>query len=259
MDSIGESIKKIESLSGTLNAAMEKVNNASRKGDENATESLNEVESGVQTGNRITQKAGESSKYAGSAQSNMASINDSMKFSIDKINALRETSQKIIEFIKIIQDISSKTNLLSINASIEAAHAGEAGRGFKVVADGIRELSTISQNSALSIKNAVQEINTLIQETTNSFTATEKDIESGTKTISELLTFVDDIASAINQLMSFINTIEKTAATTSQLVGDQNKSVMEISSIGQELSAIADKLTREFGRIINAIKHTDMG
>jgi methyl-accepting chemotaxis protein len=158
-----------------------------------------------------------------------------MTFSLQKIEALKVTSEKIIEFLKIIEDISSKTNLLSINASIEAAHAGESGRGFKVVADGIRELSTISQESALSIKNAVQEINGLIQETTSSFSATEKDIESGTNTISALLTFVDEVASAINQLMSFVNTIEITATTTSKLVGEQNVSVTEVSSIGQEL------------------------
>jgi PAS domain S-box-containing protein len=259
MNSIEETIKKIDSLSGTLNTAMEKVNNSSQKVDENASESISEIENGVQTGNRVSQKAGESSKYAGNAQSNMKSINDSMKFSVEKIYQLDEKSQSIIEFIKIIQDISSKTNLLSINASIEAAHAGETGRGFKVVADGIRELSKISQDSAVSIRNAVNEINSLIKETTSSFDATEKDIESGSNTISELLNFVGDIASAINQLMSFINIIEKTAFTTSQLVGEQKESIKEVHNIGQELSEIAKKLTLEFDRIINAIKHTDMG
>ncbi|MDR0473515.1 MAG: methyl-accepting chemotaxis protein [Treponema sp.] len=259
MNSIEETIKKIDSLSGTLNTAMEKVNNTSLKVDENASESLSEIESGVQTGNLVSQKAGESSKYAGNAQSNMKNINDSMKFSVENISQLAEKSQSIIEFIKIIQDISSKTNLLSINASIEAAHAGESGRGFKVVADGIRELSKISQDSAVSIKNAVNEINSLVKETTSSFDATEKDIESGTSTISELLSFVGDIASAINQLMSFINIIQKTASTTSRLVGEQKESINEVHNIGQELSEIAKTLTFEFDRIIKAIKHTDMG
>jgi methyl-accepting chemotaxis protein len=259
MDSIGETIKKIDLLSGTLNTTMEKVSNASQKVDGNATESLSEIESGVQTGNSVTQKVGESSRYAGNVQSNMKNINDSMKFSFEKIVQLGEKSQSIIEFIKIIQDISSKTNLLSINASIEAAHAGESGRGFKVVADGIRELSKISQDSAVSIKNAVNEINGLIKETTSSFDATEKDIESGTNTITELLTFVNDIANSINQLMTFINMVEKTASTTSELVGEQKKSVKEVHSIGQELSEIAKELTVKFDRILNAIKHTDMG
>ena len=259
MDAIGETIRKIDSLSGALNAAMENVNNTSQKVNGNATESLSEIESGVQTGKSVTQKTGESSRYAGNVQSNMKNINDSMKFSFEKIVQLGEKSQSIIEFIKIIQDISSKTNLLSINASIEAAHAGESGRGFKVVADGIRELSKISQDSAVSIKNAVNEINSLIKETTTSFDATEKDIESGTNTITELLTFVNDIASSIDQLMTFINMVEKTASTTSELVGEQKKSVQEVRSIGQELSEIAKELTEEFDRIINAIKHTDMG
>jgi PAS domain S-box-containing protein len=259
MDSIGETIKKIDSLSGVLNSAMEIVNGSSQKVDENSAKSINEIESGVKTGTQVAQKTGESSRYAGNVQSNMANITDSMKFSIEKIGLLQKKSLSIIEFIKIIQDISSKTNLLSINASIEAAHAGESGRGFKVVADGIRELSAISQNSALSIKNAVEEINALIGETISSFNATEKDIVSGTNTISELLTFVNDIANAVDQLMSFINKIERIATTTSQLVGEQNESVTEVSSIGQQLSEIAKELTLDFEKVFQALQHKDMG
>jgi methyl-accepting chemotaxis protein len=213
----------------------------------------------VKTGIQVSEKTGESSTYAGSVQNNIKNINESMQFSVEKIYALREKSATIIEFIKIIQDISSKTNLLAINASIEAAHAGDAGRGFKVVADGIRELSKVSQDSAMSIKNAVQEINGLIQETTTSFSVTGKDIESGTNTISDLLTFVDDIAGAIADLMQIINSIEQTAATTAQLTGEQNESVTVVGNVGQELSEIAKTLTLEFDRVFKAIQHTDMG
>jgi methyl-accepting chemotaxis protein len=259
MNSIGQTIQKIDSLSDTLNAAMDKVNSISKKVDGTAAESLEEVRDGVQTGNRVNQKTGESSTYAGSVQDNMKNINESMNFSVDKISALKHKSETIIEFIKIIQDISSKTNLLAINASIEAAHAGESGRGFKVVADGIRELSKISHDSAMSIKNAVQEINSLITETTASFSVTGKNIESGTNTISELLTFVDDIANSMKDLLHIINSIENTTAVTSQLLGEQNESVAVVSNVGHDLSEIAKKLTLEFDRVFKAIQHQDMG
>jgi hypothetical protein len=259
MNSIGERIKKIESLSVTLSGAMEKVHSTSKKVNGNAAESLDEVRDGVKTGVKVNEKTAESSNFAGSVQTNMKNINDSMKFSIDKISALKEKSETIIEFIKIIQDISSKTNLLAINASIEAAHAGESGRGFKVVADGIRELSKISHDSAMSINSAVQEINSLITETTNSFGVTEKDIVAGTDTISELLTFVNDIAVAVRDLMQVIHSIENTSTITSQLIGEQNESVDAVSNVGQEFSEIAKKLTVEFDRVFNAIQHKDMG
>jgi hypothetical protein len=59
--------------------------------------------------------------------------------------------------------------------------------------------------------------------------------------------------------MTYINIIEKTVITTSQLVGEQKILINEVHNTGQELSEIAKKLTLEFDRIINAIKHTDMG
>jgi hypothetical protein len=259
MNSIGQTIKEIDSLSDTLNVAMDKVSSISQKVNGNAAESLGEVKEGVQTGIRVSEKTEESSTYAGSVQINMKNINESMNFSVEKISTLKQKSETIIEFIKIIQDISSKTNLLAINASIEAAHAGESGRGFKVVADGIRELSKISHDSAMSIKNAVEEINGLIHETTASFNVTGKNIDSGTNTITELLSFVNGIAGAMKDFMHTINSIENATTASSQLIGEQVESIAVVSNVGHELSEIAKKLTLEFDRVFKAIQHTDMG
>jgi methyl-accepting chemotaxis protein len=259
MSSIGQTIKTIDSVSNSLIDAMKKVTGISQKVNENSHESLDDIKKGVQTGGSVSEKAGDSSRYAGSVQDNMKHINDSMKFSVEKISSLKEKSESIIAFIKIIQDISSKTNLLAINASIEAAHAGESGRGFKVVADGIRELSQVSHDSAQSIQGTIKEIHGLITETTASFNDTEKNITAGTNTISELLTFVNDIAKSIQDLMYVIHTIENTAATSSELIGEQNESVTVVSNVGNELSDIAKKLTRECDTVFKAIQHTDMG
>jgi methyl-accepting chemotaxis protein len=238
---------------------MGKVNNSSQKVNKNSNESLNDIKKGVETGNSVGEKAGESSHYAGSVQANMKNINESMKFSIEKISSLKEKAENISGFIKIIQDISSKTNLLAINASIEAAHAGESGRGFKVVADGIRELSKTSEDSAKSIQSAINEIHSLINESTASFNNTERNIEAGTTNMSGLLRFVNDIANSIKELMYVIHAIESTAATSSELVGEQNKLVTDVSNTGNELSEIAKKLTGEFDTVFRAIQHTDMG
>jgi PAS domain S-box-containing protein len=259
MNSIGQVIKKIESVSDSLIDEIGKVNNLSQKVGENTSETLNDIEKGVDAGNNVSGKAGDSSQYAGIVKGNMKNINESMKFSVDKISSLKEKSEKIIGFIKIIQDISSKTNLLAINASIEAAHAGESGRGFKVVADGIRELSKTSQDSAQQIQGAVMEINSMIDETTGSLNDTEKNIESGTNTISDLLNFVNDISSSIKDLMNVIRTVESAATTSSKHVEEQNESVTEISNVGNELYKIAKELTHEFDKVFKAIQHTDMG
>ncbi len=255
MNSITETIQQLDMVSGNLNTAMEKVRDFSHKVSKNSAEALASVEQGVKAGGSVRSKTGESGKYAGSVQENMKNMNMSMKFSIDKITDLKLKSELIVEFIKVIQDISSKTNLLAINASIEAAHAGEAGKGFKVVADGIRELSKNSEDSALSIRTIIGEINELVNDATSSMNVTEKDIESGTNTISGLLSFVNEISASINELMNMIHTIESTAGTTSEMIGAQNQYVSDVSNVGNELSAIAKQLTKEVYKIIN---HTNM-
>ena len=256
INSIGEIIKNIDTASTKLNDAMEVVNSISQKIKLNTSDSLNDIKTSVQT---TSGKAGESSKHIGGVQENMKNINESMKFSVEKITSLKHKSEMIAEFIKMITEISSKTNLLAINASIEAAHAGESGKGFKVVADGIRELSKNSNESAQSINNTVKEINDLIKEAITSFNVTEKDVKSGSNNISELLIFVNGIADSIRELMQTINALDAATAQTAHLIVEQNESVTGVNSISHELSDIAKKLTYEFDAVINAIQHKDMG
>ena len=259
MVSIGEIIKKIGAEADNLSASMEQVNSASEKLSEKSAETLADIKTGVQVGINVGQKAGESSKYIGNVQHNMTDINSSMQFSVDRVSSLKEKSEMIVEFIKMIQEIASKTNLLSINASIQAAHAGEAGRGFKVVADGIRELSKNSNESAGSINNTVKEIMGLITEVTTSFDATENNIESGTKIISELLVFVNDISNSVRELMTMISAIERTTHSTSEYINEQNSLFVEVRRVGKELHGIAKTLTEEFNTVLKAIQRTNMG
>ena len=84
-------------------------------------------------------------------------------------------------------------------------------------------------------------------------------IESGTRTTSELLTFVNDIASSMQELMALIRTIEDAATVSSHHIGEQNKSVTEVSNVGKELADIAKELTLEFDTVFKAIQHADMG
>ena len=258
MDSIGGIIKKIDTQANSLSAAIVQANSASQKLSDESARTLADTKTGVQTAMAAGKKADDSSKYIGNVQHNMDNINSSMSFSADKTLSLKDKSETIVELIKIIQEIASKTNLLSINASIQAAHAGEMGRGFKVVADGIRDLSKNSHESANSIDNTVKEIIGLIKEVTSSFSVTEKNLESGTSTISELVVFVNDISDSVKQLMTMISAIERATNSISGHIVEQNSLFAEVSSIAKELSSIAKTLSQEFDVVFKAIQRTDM-
>ncbi|MDR0444270.1 MAG: methyl-accepting chemotaxis protein [Treponema sp.] len=259
MDLIGQFIKSIDSVGTNINTAIERVNFIDAKVNEMAHESLSNVKNGVKAGNSVYEKVEYSNKYVGSVQANMKTINESMLASVEKIKTLKAKSETIIQFVTVIQDISAKTNLLAINASIEAAHAGESGRGFKVVADGIRELSKNSNESAQSIKKTIQEVNSLINETTTSLNTTEKDIESGSDHIGELLGFIAEIDNAVKMLLETISAIERAASATAELDEEQCASTESLTKAGKELTFIAEKLTHEFDVVFKAFRHEDMG
>ena len=258
MNSIGSLIKGIESASSSLIAVIGNLEDISKNVNDKAQESLENIKTGMKAFADVNNKVDQSSKYAGEVKTNIHTINNSMKFSVDKISALKAKSEMIIEFVAVIQEIAAKTNLLAINASIEAAHAGESGRGFKVVADGIRELSKSSNESADSIKNTIDEISKLIKETIISFNTTEKNVDDGSNNISELLGFAGEIDSAAKILMNNMDTIENAVTSTSSLGSAQSQRVGEVEKVGNDLSDIARNLKEEFDKVFNAIKKTEM-
>jgi len=255
MDSISKSIQDIEKDSSKLDAAIERVSSVSEKVKDNADRTLDGVKTGVQAGGGVSEKAKEGTKHAVSVQSGMETINKSMQFTVEKILGLKKNADAISKFVTVIQDIASKTNLLAINASIEAAHAGESGRGFKVVADGIRELSKNSTESAQSIQGIIHEMNGSVGAASSSLNVTENDIELGTQKIAELLTFFSEIDVAVKLLLDTMGRIEKAAFASSEVVSEQNASVEEISAVGHDLSGITQKLT---GEVYQMIGHTKM-
>ena len=259
MDNIGEIVGNIETDAGHLSSAISKAENISQTVNEKASESLENIKIGAKIGNETSIKAGQSSKYADNVRENLNTINDSMKLSHDKILSLKKKSESIIEFVKVIQNIALQTNMLAINASIEAAHAGDVGKGFSVVADGIRELSKSSSESAQSIENTIQDIIALVQETISSFSTTEEDLEVGTKNISELLVFVGEINKSVKELLGNMDVIENVASLTSKLGNEQSTMISEIHTYGLDLSKIAETLTSEFERVSNAVQRKDMG
>ena len=81
---------------------------------------------------------------------------EKMKQMTDAMNKIHQTSQQVVGIIQTIEDIASQTNLLSLNASIEAARAGDAGRGFAVVADEIGKLALESSKAASTTKELIE-------------------------------------------------------------------------------------------------------
>lgn len=172
------------------------------------------------------------------ARTNMLIINET----IQEIEELDKESQAITEIVNVIDSITEQTNLLSLNASIEAARAGAYGRGFSVVADEIGKLAKGSMDASGEIKEIIDNI----KKKTAKAVVTVRQTEAISRTSEESLTsvvalfhningYVDNLAVKLDKIMGSISNMEKAKV-------DTLNSVESISAIAQETSAASEEV-----------------
>jgi methyl-accepting chemotaxis protein len=150
----------------------------------------------------------------------ISKISDFINETNKNFNSLSLNSEKIHSFTQIIADIATQTNLLSLNASIEAARAGDAGRGFAVVAEEIRKLSDKTSKSANEIKN----INEIIFSDTKILTNSIKD---GSKNVNSIINIANSSKDNLDMITNKVNTLKDTMNEISAFSEEQNISISQ--------------------------------
>ncbi|MBN1798004.1 MAG: methyl-accepting chemotaxis protein [Spirochaetales bacterium] len=198
------------------------------------TENINSVNKNTQNARHITNKLEDSSQQGSSAVTN----------TIEAIHDIAVFLKKVKEAIEVIGTISSQTNILAMNAAIEAAHAGEYGKGFAVVADEVRKLAELSTESAQEILTIMHAMEEKIERTV------ELSQQSGTS----LSSIIDGMQNSTNLVTQIAETMSE-QARGADYIRDSFTNLLQVTEELKEFiaqqSMVSDKLKNEMTRFID--------
>ncbi|MFD1737456.1 methyl-accepting chemotaxis protein [Bacillus salitolerans] len=185
---------------------------------------------------QATEKAKEGGKFVDNTVKQINEISRSVTQSGEVIKTLDKRSQEIGEITKVISGIAEQTNLLALNAAIEAARAGEHGKGFAVVADEVRKLAEQSQISSSQISNLIKEIQQDMVLSNQSIEQVSIDVKDGLNIVRQTEVNFKEIYQYMEKLSGEINDMAATAEEVSASTQEVSATVVGITTISNETS-----------------------
>jgi methyl-accepting chemotaxis protein len=196
-------------------------------------------------------------------------ISEVVKKSADTVQTLGQNSDKIGEIVQVIDDIADQTNLLALNAAIEAARAGEQGRGFAVVADEVRKLAERTTKATKEIATMIKEIQKDTTEAVDSMQEGTKEVEKGKVLAHKAGESLKQIISGTEQVVDMVSQVASASQEQSSAVEQISKNIESISSVTtqsasgvQQIAKAAsdlNRLTENLQDIVSKFKVEDGG
>jgi len=243
-----EQLREIRETGQSVLDMASRINDVSAQAQESsqvARQSLTAAESGLQA--------------VQNAIGGMNSIRDQIQETSKRIKRLGESSQEIGEITELISDITEQTNVLALNAAIQAASAGEAGRGFSVVAEEVQRLAERSGDATRQISALVKAIQTDTQDAVAAMERSTQGVVEGAKLSDSAGTALSEIDSVSRRLAELIEQISKSAireAASANVVADNIKHIFAVTEQTGEGTRSTATQVRELSRMAEELRQS---
>jgi methyl-accepting chemotaxis protein PixJ len=184
----------------------------------------------------------------------IVAIRDNVSATAKKVKHLGESSQKIFTVVNLIKNFAEQTNVLALNASLEAARAGEEGRGFAIVADEIRELAQQSAKATDDIEKLISSIQRATSEVVTAMEVGTEQVVSGSKLVDETRLGLNQIVTANAQIYRVVQAIAQATVEQAQNSEIVTQSMAEVATIAQSTANSATNVSVSFEKLIAVAK-----
>jgi methyl-accepting chemotaxis protein len=272
---IQDKVDEVSNVAISVSAASEQVvkSSASQSSSTSAmaasveemTVSINTVSSSAGEAQDMSRQAGETANEGGRiierTTSRMGEIAETVAKASEVIRALGDESQQISSVVQVIKEVADQTNLLALNAAIEAARAGEQGRGFAVVADEVRKLAERTAQSTGDISTMVGKMQVSAREAVEEMEQVVQQVSEGQALAGEANDRISAILEGANKVSDAVTEISNALKEQSQASMDIARHVESIAQMTDENSAAAEKSAsnvrqlEQLARDVNATLH----
>ncbi|MBZ0223763.1 MAG: type IV pili methyl-accepting chemotaxis transducer N-terminal domain-containing protein [Dokdonella sp.] len=237
-DAAQHQARQISSASVAINEMARSIDNVSKSSAESAD-----------VAQRSVQIAANGAQVVRQTIEGMDSIRDQIQETSKRIKRLGESSQEIGAIVELINDLSEQTNILALNAAIQAASAGEAGRGFAVVADEVQRLAERASGATKRIETLVQTIQSDTNEAVSSMEQTTSEVVSGARRAEDAGQALGEIENVSNNLASLIQGISTSARQQSAAATNISSTMNVIQEITSQTSVGASQTAESIGNL----------
>ncbi len=225
---------------------------------EESTASVTQMIASIDSVTKITDKRRDATDRL---VSTVSTGGEKMRAAFDLVAAINESVDSIMEITGIISGISTKTNMLAMNAAIEAAHAGDAGKGFSVVADEIRNLAEASAVNSKEISvllkgivDRISEANQAGDETSAAFGAIDSEVRELRSSLGEIFANMSELRTGGEQILSAMTVLREASAQVDDESSSINENTGSIRQAMANLKGISDEVEGGMREITAGIK-----